>query len=225
MDIDGFGEKLVDQVLDAELVTHFADVFSLQREDLLALERMGETSADNLLAGIEAAKGRGLTRVLAGLGIRHIGASAAKTLARAFSDAGELLRASEEELAELPDFGEITAHALHEYLATDAAQETFQQLEAVGVQLTSQEHVEQNEDSPFSGLTIVITGTLDAFTRPELSERLEALGGKVTGSVSKKTDLLIAGESAGSKLEKAQTLGVEVWDEAQLLSALSQTPD
>ena len=221
MDVDGFGEKLIDQVLDAGLVTHFADIFTMDRDDLLALERMGETSADNLIAAAEASKDRGLARVLAGLGIRHIGSSAAKTLARAYPDATALLATTEEALAELDDFGEITAHALREYLDTPAAVEAFDRLAGVGVDLTSREHVEADPESPFNGLTVVLTGTLEHFTRPELTERLEALGAKVTGSVSKKTDLLIAGESAGSKLTKAEGLGIEVWDEDRLRSTLA----
>ena len=221
MDVDGFGEKLIDQVLDAGLVTHFADIFTMDRDDLLALERMGETSADNLIAAAEASKNRGLARVLAGLGIRHIGSSAAKTLARAYPDATALLATTEEALAELDDFGEITAHALREYLDTPAAVEAFDRLARVGVDLTSLEHVEVDPESPFNGLSVVLTGTLEHFTRPELTERLEALGAKVTGSVSKKTDLLIAGERAGSKLTKAEGLGIEVWDEDRLRSTLA----
>ena len=220
MDVDGFGEKLVDQLLDAGLVAHFADVFTLERQALLDLERMGETSADNLLAAIEAARDRGLARVLAGLGIRHIGSSAARTLARAFPDAEALLAASEEALADLDDFGEITARSLRDYLDTPGARETFDRLAAVGVALDSREHVAVDASSPFAGLKIVLTGTLEHFTRSELAERLEALGARVTGSVSSKTDLLIAGESAGSKLAKAESLGIEVWDEARLRSKL-----
>jgi len=222
MDVDGFGEKLIDQLFDAGLVAHFADIFTLERADLLALERMGDTSADNLLAATEAAKNRGLARVLAGLGIRHIGASAAKTLARAFPDASALLDADEETLAGLDDFGEITAKALRDYLDTDSARDTFERLRAVGVELESREHLETGADSPFSGLTIVLTGTLEHYTRPQLTERLEALGAKVTGSVSKKTDLLVAGEKAGSKLTKAESLGIEIWDEARMRSTLGE---
>ena len=221
MDIDGFGEKLVDQLLDAGLVTHFADIFAIKREDLLALERMGETSADNLLHAIEEAKTRGLTRVLAGLGIRHIGTSAAKTLARAFANADELVAASEEELIALPDFGEITAKVLFDYLQSSVAQETFQRLADAGVMLSSTDQGDSAEETIFRGKTIVLTGTLEGFKRAELGELLESLGAKVTGSVSKKSDLVIAGESAGSKLEKAQSLGIEVWDEPTLVKALT----
>jgi DNA ligase (NAD+) len=224
MDIDGLGEKLVDQLVDANLIAHFADLFTLQRDTLLELERMGEKSADNLLASIEESKQRGLARVLAGLGIRHVGSSGAKTLARHFADADALLEASQETLVELPDFGKKTATVLHDYLHSPAGRETFDRLRAVGVDLTSHESTRRAGDvsSVFAGKTIVITGTLDGFGRTELTERLESLGAKVTGSVSKKTDLLIAGEQAGSKLDKAQSLGIEIWDETRLRTALDE---
>ncbi|MEC7353397.1 MAG: NAD-dependent DNA ligase LigA [Planctomycetota bacterium] len=229
MDLDGFGDKLIDQLVGAGLVTHFADVFTLDRERLLELERMGETSVENLLAASEQAKSRGLARVLAGLGIRHVGASAARTLARAFPDAAALQAASEQAISDLEDFGEITAHRLREYLDTPASREAFDRLRAVGVSLESLEYGDGPDPdaggSPFSGLTVVLTGTLESFSRSELAERLEGLGAKVTGSVSGRTDLLVAGEQAGSKLEKARSLGVEVWDEARLLEALRPHAD
>ena len=222
MDIDGFGEKLVDQLLDAGLVSHFADLFRLTRADLLGLERMGETSADNVLVALEEARDRGLARVLAGLGIRHIGTSAAKILAGAFDDADALLAAEEDELEALPDFGAITAQALHEYLASDSARSTFSLLAEVGVSLESDRSGVVDETSVFNGQVVVITGTLSEFKRSELAERLESLGAKVTGSVSAKTTLLVAGENAGSKHAKAESLGVEIWDEPRLLAELSR---
>jgi len=219
MDIDGLGEKLVDQLVDAGMVKHFADVFTLKRDELLKLERMGEKSADNLVEALNVAKSRGLNRVLAGLGIRHIGTSAAKTLARAFPDADALMSASLGQLGELEDFGEVTAPVLHEYLNSRQGRDTFHRLAKAGVDLNSSlfSAKPQAVDSPFAGKTIVLTGTLERFTRPELIEKLEALGAKVSGSVSKKADLLIAGAEAGSKLDKANELGVEVWDEKRLL--------
>ena len=225
MDVDGLGEKLIDQLVDADLVHHFADLFRLERDDLLGLERMGEKSADNLLEGLEAARSRGLSRVLAGMGIRHIGASASKVLARSFPDAEALMAASVETLEELPDFGEITARSLHEHLATPPTRDAFRRLAEVGVSLVSELHRDPEDDvepveSPFTGKTVVITGTFEAFGRKELAERLEGLGATVTGSVSKKTDLVVAGEKAGSKLKKAADLGIETWDEARLVTAL-----
>ncbi len=224
MDIDGFGEKLVDAMVDAGLITHFADVFGLERAALLELPRTGEKSVDNLLKAIEASRTRGLARVLAGLGIRQIGTSAARTLARHYPDSDALLAATEEELRELPDFGEITAKILHDYLQSDAGRDAFARLAAAGVDLKSTMYrpdASAPADSPVAGRTVVITGTL-ATGRAELKERLEKLGAKVTGSVSAKTDLLIAGESAGSKLAKARELGVEVWDEEELRAKLPE---
>jgi DNA ligase (NAD+) len=223
MDIEGMGEKLVNQLIDAGLVKHFADVFLLKRDDLLKLERMGEKSADNLLQAIEEAKSRGLARVLAGLGIRHIGTSAAKTIARNFPDAEALLSASVEELMELPDFGEVTAPVLHAYLQSKQGRGTFQRLQEAGVDLSSPVSSAKPRaaaNSPLAGKTIVLTGALESLTRPELTERLEALGAKVSGSVSNKTDIVIAGDSAGSKLDKARDLGIEIWDEEKVLSAI-----
>jgi DNA ligase (NAD+) len=227
MDVDGLGEKLVDQLVDAELVTHFADLFHLRRDDLLALERMGEKSADNLLAGLEIAKTRGLARVLAGMGIRHVGASAAKVLARNFPDADRLMAASVESLEDLPDFGEITARSLHDHLAAEPTRDAFKRLAAAGVSLRSDIYRDPSDepraiDSPFAGRTVVITGTLESFGRKALGERLESLGATITGSVSKKTHLLVAGEKAGSKLQKARDLGIEIWEEPRLIAELSR---
>ncbi|MFG0251306.1 MAG: NAD-dependent DNA ligase LigA, partial [Phycisphaerales bacterium JB038] len=226
MDIDGLGEKTIDQLLEAGLLEHFADIFRLheKRERLLELERMGEKKVDNLLAGVETAKERGLTRVLAGLGIRHIGASASKVLAQHFRNMKELTDASKEDLEALPDFGAITAHTLHDWLHSEVGEHTIESLREVGVSFESQDYREDAEQAPetiFTGKTIVLTGTLDNYERKQLADILEALGGKVTGSVSKKTDLLIAGDKAGSKLSKARDLGVEVWDEERLLQELA----
>ena len=162
--------------------------------------------------------------MVAGLGIRHIGTSAARTIATHFPDAKSLLHASLEELMELPDFGEVTAPVLHDYLHSKQGRETFARLEKVGIDLTSPlfaaASAKAAAGSPFAGKTVVLTGTLERFTRPELSERLQSLGANVTGSVSKNTDIVIAGEAAGSKLDKARQLGVEVWDEVKLVKAV-----
>ncbi len=222
MDIDGLGEKLVDQLVDAGLLQHFADIFKLKRDVLLELERMGEKSADNLIEAIELAKSCGLARVLAGIGIRQIGSSAAKTLARHFADADALLTATEDQIKALPDFGDITASILHAYLHSKPGREMFHRLGTVGVDLRSSTAgaIDSSGDTIFANKTIVLTGTLQNFTRQALTERLEALGAKVAGSVSTKTDYIIAGENAGSKLDKAKKLGIETWDEAKLVRAL-----
>ena len=223
MDIEGVGEKLVDQLVEAGLVDHFADLFTLKREDLLELDRMGEKSVDNLLAAIEVSKSRGLARVLAGLGIRHIGSTAARTLARHFPDADALLAAAQDALLALPDFGEIMSSTLYGHLHSRPGRATLRRLAKVGVDLSSRDYDQGRPAaaaSPLSGKTVVLTGALERFSREELTEKLEALGARVTGSVSSNTDLVIVGADAGSKLERAKSLGIETWDEERLLSAL-----
>ncbi len=250
MDIEGLGESTIDLIRESSIpLNHFADIFNLKehRDELLELDRMGEKKVDKLLAGIESAKSQGLARVLAGMGIRHIGTTTAKQLAKRFADIEALWDASlwmlmptavntmsqakREELTGSKDkleetyetgLGADTAPVVYEYLHSQAARDAFERLKAAGVVLASTDYVEPGEviESPFSRKTIVLTGTLEHFSRTELSDRLEGLGAKVTGSVSKSTDLLIAGEKAGSKLSKAESLGIEVWDETKLLETL-----
>ena len=171
----------------------------------------------------EAARSRGLARVLAGLGIRNVGASAAKTLARRFRSADELLAATEAELAALDDFGEITAKSVAGWLASDEAKAVFAALAGAGVDLASREPkpVEAGANA-FAGRTFVVTGTLGRFGRSEATEILERAGAKVAGSVSKKTSVLVAGAEAGSKLAKATELGIEIWDEARFVEELAK---
>ncbi|HZW11273.1 MAG TPA: NAD-dependent DNA ligase LigA [Phycisphaerales bacterium] len=226
MDIDGLGEKTIDQIRESGAIPlgSFADVFRLRdrRAALLGLERMGEKSVDNLLEGVERAKGRSLARVLGSLGIRHVGSSNAKLLAKRFRTLHDLLAASEEDLNAIEGFGPIRAHTVHEYLHSKTGRHTFQELLASGLKLENPDYRERTvrTDSLFAGKKIVLTGSLQSFERQDLAEVLESLGAKVTGSVSKNTDLVIAGESAGSKLTKAEELGIEVWDEERLLAEL-----
>ena len=236
MNVDGLGDEIVDALVDAELVKDFADVFRL---DALAVAR-ALAKGDKALAEIErkgpgkratgiiesaadAARHRGLTRALAGLGIKHVGASAAKTLARRFRNADELLAATEEDLLALDDFGEVTAKSVAAWLASDGAKHVFHDLAKAGVDLTSHEPkpVEAGANA-FAGKTFVVTGTLEKFDRGAVTEILERAGAKVAGSVSKKTSAVVAGAEAGSKLAKAQELGVEIWDEARLVEELSK---
>ncbi len=233
MDIEGLGEKIVDQLIDAGLVKRYSDLFTLDAGKLAALEseavnkkgetqirKLGQKTADAIVANANAAKQRGLARVLASLGLRLIGAAAAKTLARAYADADALLAATAADFEALSDFGTITAESLAKDLARADVKRMFVDLAEAGVDLTSPIYQKEAADSPFAGKTVVLTGTLAAFERSALTERLESLGAKVTGSVSKKTHLLIAGTDAGSKLDKARELGVPIWDEAELLKNL-----
>jgi len=225
MDIDALGEKTIHQLCDAELLHTLGDIFSLheKRDQLLQLERMGEKKVDNLIKGVEESKSRGLARVLAGLTIRHVGSSGSKALARHFGDIDALAKATVEELAELEDMGPITAESVHQFFHSDAGQSVVQELKDAGLDLTQDVPAAPAEDSPFAGKKIVITGTLERYQRNELKDKLEALGAKVSGSVSKNTDLLIAGEQAGSKLDKAEKLGTQVWHEQRLLEALGES--
>lgn len=222
MDIEGLGDKAIHQLADADLLSSFGDIFNLHnhRDRLLELDRMGEKKVDNLLAAIEDAKQRGLDRVLAGLGIRHVGGRAAQLLAAEFGDVDALMQADEETLAAIDEIGPITAASVHEFFDSDAGKTVIDELKNADVKLTAPKKPKPAADSPFAGKTVVITGTLENFDRKDLTQQLEDLGAKVTGSVSKKTDLLIAGESAGSKLTKAQDLDIEIWNEQQLLDAL-----
>ena len=225
MDIEGLGGKVVHQLVDAGLLASFGDIFTLHEhpEQLLELERMGERKVDNLLQAIDVSKERGLMRVIAGLGIRFVGASGARRLAEHYEDIDALMHASADELAQIEDVGTVTALSICEFLHSDAGRRVVDELKQASVNLTAPSRVStQAADSPFAGKTIAITGTLEHFGRKELADRLINLGAKVGGSVSQKTDLVIAGEKAGSKLDKAQELGVEVWDEQQLLQVLNE---
>jgi len=231
MDIDGLGEELVRQLCDAGLVTTFGDIFDLEKKDdqVLKLERMGRKKADNLYAGVKASKGRGLARVLAGLGIHHVGSRAAGVLAGHYGSMDKLIEADTQDLegfevdGQKSGIGPQIASSLHQFLHSDSGRRVIEELRQAGVDLTSPRRQARSAaaaDSPLSGKTIVLTGTLEHFGRKELKEKLEGLGAKVTGSVSAKTDLVIAGQKAGSKLTKAQDLGIETWDETQLIDAI-----
>ena len=219
MDIDGLGEKVVDQLIDAGLVHHFADLYQLRSEDLLPLEGFAEKSAVALVGAIAKSKTQGFARVLSAVGIRLVGRATSKTIARVYSDLESLRQASVDDFIALHDFGEITAETLHKAIHSKQGEELFNKLAAVGVVLSQERPVAV--DPNFADKLMVITGTLETWERKALTEELEKRGAKVTGSVSKNTDVVIAGEKAGSKLKKAQDLGVEVWDEGQLASALS----
>lgn len=222
MNIDGLGEKVIGLLFDAELVDKISDIYRLERESLLELDRMGEKSVDNLLRAIEVSKGNSLEKLLFGLGIRFVGAKAAKTLAIEFETIDNLINATYDDLVAVNEIGEKMAESIVRYFLEDHVIELIAHLKLLelNVDYLGPKKTEQSENSFFSGKTIVLTGKMEQLTRPEAKEKIEALGGNVTGSVSKKTDLLIAGAEAGSKLDKATKLDIEVWEEQQLIDAL-----
>ncbi|KNH31889.1 NAD-dependent DNA ligase LigA [Exiguobacterium acetylicum] len=222
MNIDGLGEKVVRQLYDHEAIRTIADLYRLDREELLTFDRMGETSVDKLLAAIEASKQNSVERLLFGLGIRLVGQKAAYLLAERFDSLAGIAAASYDEIVAIDGIGGKIADSIVKYFEHPEAQALIRDLEQLGVnQRFLGERVDQT-NAPLGGKTIVLTGTLESLKRSEAGKRLEALGADVTGSVSKKTDVLVAGEKAGSKLTKAESLGIEIWDEARLLEELAK---
>jgi DNA ligase (NAD+) len=224
MDIEGLGEERVRQFVDAGLLSDPADVYALTVEDLVPLERMAQKSAENLVAGIEASKSRGLARVLIGLGIRHFGPTAAQAAARAFGSLDRLQDATEEELTAVEGIGPVIAQSVAAFFTTERNLVVLAKLRAAGVDLTAPMAAPESADGPLTGCTFVLTGTLDSFTRDQAQAEVEARGAKVTGSVSKKTSYVVAGASPGSKLAKAEQLGVRVLDETAFVRLLDGGP-
>jgi DNA ligase (NAD+) len=225
MNIDGLGERVVAQLFQEGLIKDVADLYRLTREQLLQLERMGEKSTEKLLNAIEQSKENSLERLLFGLGIRHVGAKAAKTLSQEFETIENLSQASIEDLLTINEIGDKMADAIVTYFENPDVKHLINDLVSLGVNTSYKGpklvKVEES-DSYLAGKTVVLTGKLEQLTRDEAKEGIEALGGKVTGSVSKKTDLVVAGEAAGSKLTKAQELNIEVWNEARLFDELNK---
>ena len=219
MDVAGLGESLVEQLVDARLVGDPADLYSLKADDLSALERMGEKSAANLLRAIEESKQRPLERLLFGLGIRHAGKGAAILLANEFGTLDALMAADVERLEALRDVGPVLARSIVDFFRTPANREIVEKLRAAGVRLSQGE---TRGNDALAGLSFVLTGTLETLTRDEAGERIRALGGKVSSSVSKNSAYLVAGPGAGSKLAKAEKLGLTILDETQFLALLDQ---
>jgi DNA ligase (NAD+) len=215
MDIEDLGEKVIVQLVDAGLVRSIPDVYRLTSDQLLGLERMGEKSAQNLLDRIEASKGRGLARVLTGLSIPHVGETVADLLAEEFGSIDALMNASQERLSQLKGIGPVLAESVYQYFQSPAGRKTVADLRAAGVKLTEQAKTAPKGASDLTGKTFVVTGTLQRYSRDEIEGLIKKLGGKTTGSVSKKTDYLVAGEKAGSKLDKARQLGMKVLTEAE----------
>lgn len=219
MNIDGCGPSVINALLDAGMVRDAADLYSLRKDDLLKLERMGEKSADNLLAALAESKKNELDKLLFALGIRHVGAKVARILATEFGSMEKLQQAQPEELAQIRDIGDKIAESVVTWLNVPANIDLVERLAAAGLTMTFTPTASQ-EDNPFFGKTLVFTGTMPTLGRAEAKTMAQDVGAKVSGSVSKKTDYVIAGAEAGSKLEKAQQLGVTVIDEAEFLRLL-----
>jgi DNA ligase (NAD+) len=219
MDIEGLGDKLVDQLVASGLVKNVADLYRLTVEQVTNLERMGKKSAENLVRGVEASKARGLAKLLNGLSIRHIGVGGSKVLAQRFASLAALQAATVEELAATEEVGEITAKSVFDYLHDPQNEKLLQDLVELGVK-TTEEVAAKPTEGPLVGKSVVVTGSLQHFDRNAIQELIVKLGGKASGSVSKKTDFVVAGEEAGSKLEKAQSLGVKVLTEQEFLELI-----
>ena len=224
MNIDGLGVKVVEQLYDNQLIENVADIYKLQKEQLLPLERMGEKKVTNLLTAIENSKQNSLERLLFGLGVRHVGSKTAKVLAAHFETMDALMQAMFDDFKGIAEIGDVIANSIVHYFTQDANVQLINELKALGLNMsyTGVKVSTANEANEFYGKTVVLTGTLATLSRKEAGVKLEALGAKVSGSVSAKTDFLVAGEKSGSKLKKAQELGVTVIDEEMMLKMLGE---
>lgn len=215
MDIEGMGIAIVEQLVDKGLIKDYADIYYLKFEDLVELERMAEKSAQNLLRGVEASKKRDLSRLVAALGIHHVGTHAAEILASHFGSLDRLMKASQEELEEVYEVGPVMASSIVRFFSNPKTKETIGKLKAAGVNTRSLVEKRTLKELKLSGKTFVVTGTLEKYSRHEIEALIKDLGGKVSSSVSKQTDFVIAGESPGSKLDKARQLGVQTINERE----------
>jgi DNA ligase (NAD+) len=220
MDIENIGEALVDQLIDAGLVKTFADLYRLKKDQLLELERMGDKSAQNVIDGIAQSKTRPLDRLLAGLGIRHVGSRVAFVLAQNFGNIAALQSATVEKLSSIHEIGDVIAQSVYDFFHSPAGEKTIQALKQVGVDPKMETPARAQQ--PLAGLTIVVTGTLKKLKRDEIERLITDLGGRAAGSVSRKTSFVVAGEEAGSKLDKAKELGVEVLSESEFLKRIGK---
>ncbi len=226
MNIDGLGEKVITQLFEADLIHTVADLYHLQYDQVIQLERLGEKSATNLIEAIEASKQNSLEKLLFGLGIRHIGAKVAKTLAQEFGSMEKLVAADHEDLIAIDEVGDKMAETIECYFEQVENRQLITDLGEAGVNFTytgKKVDVLSLTDSSFAGKTFVVTGKMEAYGREEAKEAIESLGGKVSGSVSKKTNVVVAGEAAGSKLTKAESLGIEIWDEEKFINEINDS--
>lgn len=213
MNIDGLGESIIGQLLDRKLIENIADIYTLQFEDIASLKKNGQKFAQNLVDSINKSKENDLHRLITALGIRHVGVKASKILAKKYKNIDNLMEATAEELSQINDIGPIVANSIREFFLQDQTKDLIEKLKQAGVNLESLE--EDAQDDRFAGKTFVLTGSLEKYTRGEATNLIEKFGGKTSSSVSKKTDYVLAGEEAGSKLTKAQNLGVTILTEAE----------
>ena len=218
MDIDGLGEAIIGELIERKLISNIADIYKLTIDDVSSLKKNGKKFAQNLMNAIEESKKRDLYRVINSLGIRHVGVKLAKTLARYFKDMDKLIVATYEELRMIEDVGEITADTIYEFFRQEQTIDLINKLKQANVNMKAE--IQENEDGKFAGKTFVLTGSLEHYSREEASEIIEKMGGKTSSSVSKKTDYVLAGEDAGSKLKKAQELGITIISEEEFIAML-----
>ena len=213
MNIDGLGESIIAQLLDKKLIQNIADIYTLKLEEIASLKKNGKKFAQNLINSINKSKENDLYRLIAALGIRHVGTKASKILARKYKNIDNLMKATSEELSQINDIGPIVAKSIREFFLQEQTKDLIEKLKQSGVNMKFLE--EENGDDRFEGKTFVLTGSLEKYTRGEAANLIEKLGGKTSSSVSKKTDYVLAGEDAGSKLTKAQNLGVTIITEEE----------
>ncbi|MBO5909714.1 MAG: NAD-dependent DNA ligase LigA, partial [Clostridia bacterium] len=218
MDIEGLGPAVLEQLVDADLVHNIVDLYTLDFESVMSLDRIGEKSTQNMFDAISKSKENDLSKLITALGIRHIGAKAAKLLADRFHNIDAIMSASYDDLRGVEGFGEILANSAIEYFSIDDNRDMIKKLQELGVNTVSTKQVAGDK---FAGMTFVLTGTLPTYTRSAAAEIIESFGGKVSGSVSNKTTYVLAGEEAGSKLDKANALGVTVIDEEEFNKMIS----
>ena len=211
MNIDGLGEQIIKQLLDKGLISNMADIYTLKLEDIASLKKNGTKFAQNLINAINRSKQNDLYRLITALGIRHVGTKAAKVLARRYKTMDRLMNVTSSELSFVEDIGPVMAESIREFFLQEQTVDLIERLKQAGVNMESLE--EEGEDNRFEGKTFVLTGTLEKYTRGEAGSIIEKFGGKTSSSVSKKTDYVIAGEEAGSKLTKAQNLGITILSE------------
>ena len=218
MDIDGLGEAIIGELIERKLISNIADIYKLTIDDVSSLKKNGKKFAQNLINAIEESKKRDLYRVINSLGIRHVGVKLAKTLARYFKDMDKLIVATYEELRMIDDVGEITADTIYEFFRQEQTIDLINKLKQANVNMKAE--IQENENGKFAGKTFVLTGSLEHYSREEASEIIEKMGGKTSSSVSKKTDYVLAGEDAGSKMKKAQELGITKISEEEFITML-----